>query len=69
MKRGTALWAVAGAIAVIVLLLLAAKPYQPPKARAQRITTVNSVRTVSFVLTNASTNTVSVPQNASGKSW
>jgi hypothetical protein len=67
MKRRTALWALAVVIAVVVLLLLAVNPYQPPKARAQRIATLNSVRTVSFVLTN--TNTLAAPQRTSGKNW
>jgi hypothetical protein len=35
-----------------MLVLLAHDPIHPPKARAQHITAVNSVRTVTFTMTN-----------------
>ena len=52
-------------ILFIVLALLAHKPIGPPKARAQRITGVNTVRSVSLTLTN--TNALSGAQRGVGK--
>jgi hypothetical protein len=52
-------------ILFIVLALLAHKPIGPPKARAQRITGVNTVRSVSLTLTN--TNALSGTQRGLGK--
>jgi len=40
-------------IGSILLACLALKPVRPPKARAQRIATVNRVSVVSFPTTNA----------------
>ena len=49
----------------VILVLLASKPIRPPKARASRITTVNSVRSVTLTLTN--TNALPGAQRGIGK--
>jgi hypothetical protein len=65
MRNRAAVWGVIAVILFIVLALLAAKPIGPPKARAQRITGVNTVRSVSLTLTN--TNALSGTQRGLGK--
>jgi hypothetical protein len=65
MKNRAAVWGALAVILFIVLALLAAKPIRPPKARAHRITGVNTVRSVSMTLTN--TNALSGAQRGLGK--
>jgi hypothetical protein len=54
-----------GLIAVVLVLvaLSLAAPYQPPRAktRPQRVTSVNSVRSVTFVLTNTNSAPAGTP--------
>jgi len=54
MKNKTTIWGVLTVIAIILLVLVALPSVHRPKARAQRISTVNSIRTVSLTMTNAS---------------
>ena len=63
MRNKIAIWVVLAVMGIIVLLLL--PPLHPPKARAQRITAVNNVHSVSLVITN--TSTLPGAQPASGK--
>ena len=52
MRTKTAIWGVVIVIGIIMLVLLAHDPIHPPRARAQHITAVNSVRTVTFTMMN-----------------
>jgi len=51
MRNRAAIWGVLAVILIIVLALLPPRRTGPPKARAQRISAVNSVRSVSMTLT------------------
>ncbi len=52
MKTKTVVWTVAAAIAFLLLLSFAARPLSHGKTRPLRVHSVNSVRSVTFVLTN-----------------
>ncbi len=52
MKTKTIVWTVAAVIAFLLVLSFATPPRPHAKTRAQRITSVNSLRSVTFVLTN-----------------
>jgi len=53
MKAKTVVWTVAAAtVALLLLLSFAARPLRHGKTRGLRIHSVNSVRSVTFVLTN-----------------
>ena len=54
MKYKTKTWGVLTVIAIILLVMVALPPVHRPKARAQRISTVNHVSVVSLTMTNAS---------------
>jgi hypothetical protein len=54
MKHRTAIYVVLAVIGFIVLALPAPKAIRPPKTRASRITGVNTVRSVTLTITNAS---------------
>jgi hypothetical protein len=51
MKDKPLIWWVLAVVGIIAFLFLA-RPIRPPKARAQRITSVNTIRTVSLTMTN-----------------
>ena len=55
MKDKTTTWGVLAVIAIILLAMVALPAIHRPKARPQRITTVNSMSTVTLTMTNAST--------------
>ena len=65
MRERAAIWGVLAVILFIALALLAHKTLGPPKVRAQRITGVNTVRSVSLTRTN--TNALSGTQRGAGK--
>ena len=65
MRNGPTTRAVLAGVAFLVVALALIKPFPPPKARAQRISTVNRVSTVSLILTK--TNASSGAQPAVGK--
>lgn len=65
MRNRTAIWGALAVILFIILVFLASKPIRPPKARASRITAVNSVRSVTLTLTN--TNAMPGAQRGIGK--
>jgi hypothetical protein len=65
MKNRAAIWGVIAVILFIALVLLPPLRTGLPKARAQRISTVNNVSSVSMTLT--STNAVSGAQRGAGK--
>ena len=65
MRNRAAIWGVIAVSLFIALVLLPPLRTGPPKARAQRITTVNSVSSVSLTLT--STNVVAGAQRGAGK--
>lgn len=52
MKTKAVVWTVAAVIAFLLALSFAMSPRTHAKTRAQRITSVNSLRSVTFVLTN-----------------
>ena len=54
MKDKTKAWGVLTVIVTILLIMVTLPPVHRPKARAQRISTVNSISTVSLTMTNAS---------------
>jgi hypothetical protein len=54
MKDKATTWGVLTVTAIILLVLVALPAVHRPKARAQRITTVNSMSTVSLTMTNTS---------------
>ena len=60
MRTKITLWVMLAVIGLIALSLLA-PPLKPPKARAQRISGVNSVRSVTFTLTNTNALPASQP--------
>jgi hypothetical protein len=60
MRNKVAIWGFLAAIAVIALAFLS-PPIPRTKARAQRISSVNHVSSVSLTLTNASTPPASQP--------
>jgi hypothetical protein len=65
MRKKAAVWGVLAAILLIALVLPAQKPAGRAKTRAQRITTVNSVRSVTMTL--PATNGLSRTQAGGGK--
>jgi hypothetical protein len=65
MRNRTAIRVVLAALGFITLASLLLKPIPPVKARASRISGVNSVHSVTLVLTN--TNVVTRSQPSSGK--
>ena len=65
MRNRAAIWLVLAVILILVLALLPARRTGPPKARAQRISTVNSLPSVSITLTK--TNALSGAQPGVGK--
>ena len=64
-RNKTAIWGVLAVIAFIALVFLARRFAPPPKVRAQRITAMNNVRSVSMVITN--TNALPGARQTSGK--
>jgi|CZKM01.1.fsa_nt_gi hypothetical protein len=52
MREKTAIWGVLAAIGIIALTFLAPPSVPARKVRAQRITSVNSISSVSFTMTN-----------------
>ena len=54
MRDKTTTYGVLTVIAIILLVMVALPPVHRPKARAQRISTVNHVSTVSLTMTNVS---------------
>ena len=54
-REKTAIWGVLAVIGSITLIFLALPSVPPTKARAQRITAVNTLSTVTLTMTNAST--------------
>jgi hypothetical protein len=65
MRKRAAIGGVLAVILLITLVLPAHKPMGSPKVRAQHITGVNTVRSVSLTLTN--TNALSAVQRGVGK--
>jgi hypothetical protein len=51
MRDKPSIWWVLAVVGIIALLFLA-RPIPPTKARAQRITSVNTIRAVSLTMTN-----------------
>ncbi len=54
MKDKATTWGVLTVVAIILLAMVALPAVHRPKARPQRITTVNSLSTVTLTMTNAS---------------
>jgi hypothetical protein len=54
MRNKSTHWALLTVLGLIALSLLARHTISPPKARAQRSTALNNVRSVSMVITNTS---------------
>jgi hypothetical protein len=52
MKDKRVIWMLVGLVVFIVLLVVIPAFAPPPKAHAQRITSVNSIRSVTLILTN-----------------
>ena len=52
MKNRARIWSVLAVFGVITLACLLAPPIRPPKARASRISGVNTLRSVTLTLTN-----------------
>ena len=65
MSNKTKFWVVLAVIGFVALAFLLAPPIRPPKARASRITAVNTVRSVTLTLTN--TNALPSAQPPGGK--
>ena len=65
MRNKAAIGGLVVVIGVIALALLLTPPIRPPKARASRISGVNTVRSVTLTLTN--TNALTSTQQGMGK--
>jgi asparagine N-glycosylation enzyme membrane subunit Stt3 len=65
MSSKSRFWVVLAVIGFIALVFLLAPPIRPPKARASRISGVNTLRSVTLTLTN--TNTLPSAQPGIGK--
>jgi hypothetical protein len=63
MRNKTAIGGLVVVIGVITLASLLTPPIRPPKARASRISGVNTVRSVTLTLTNTNVVTRGQPSN------
>ena len=63
MKHQTGIWVVLALIGLLVLALLPPAPIRSPRARASRVSGVNTLHSVSLTMTNASTSPGDQPGN------